>query len=227
MKGRERRDPDDARDRGDADRRAGERPEPIEERPPGAHPGAEVLRGGSTRDVLRRLYEHDPFDVETRCIAHLDERRLLLDLSRLYTHSLAFIAHDAPDYEGAEPLDAWLSGRITRAIELLLEVDREDESDALPIVPPLEPRYLLLADAVGIEPGLGRRACILFNSLPDDERQAFWAVQVDGRSIEDLVADGHGPAELARRRLRKVVQLLSSVGDAELPDWEGDGSDGD
>lgn len=180
--------------------------------------GAELLRGGPPRQVIRRLFEGDPLGIEVRCASSMERRLVLFDMNELFTDVLARVAFDASDYVAGEPVDPWLGARIDLCINEALLKDREDERDHRPVGPPFQTRYLLFAALFGIDPGFGRQACIVFNSAPDEERRVFWETHILKKSLKRYVAQGHGPPRQAREHLRSILRKLARVGS---DDWQG------
>lgn len=184
----------------------------------GAWPGHELLGGGSARVVLASISEGDPLGIYPRCLERMRSRAQLVSLDRLYRRCLARTAHAAPRYEGSPPLDAWLADRVEEAMADLVQEDREEERLGVPPAEPRDPRYAFVADALGVEPGLARLACIVFNDLGEDVRRTFWDVVIEGKSVHRYVAEGHGPPERVKELLRRgflALSLLENEGDAE------------
>ncbi len=179
---------------------------------PQPFPGAELLGAGAPRDVLARLAAGDPLGLRERCLGRVKQRALLVAQDRLVQRSLARVAHAAPAYAGAPPLGAWLAARIDDAIADLVNEDREEERFGIPPTEPWDPRYAFLGEALGIEPGLARRACIAFNDRPDDVRRAFFAIVVEGVSLRRFVVAGHGAPDAVLERLRAAFLALALRG---------------
>lgn len=173
-------------------------------------PGAEVLRGRSPLEVLHRLLDHDPFELQTRSVGRLEQRALLLHERRVWLRALARVAYAGPRYAGHPSLEEWLAGRIDQAIEEILEEDLEAELAGEPIDVPYEGRLVALAEGLGLEIGMTRRACIRFNSLPEEVRRTFFAISIHGKSIHRWVAEGHGPPLRVHADLRHALSALSA-----------------
>lgn len=180
--------------------------------PPPVYPGSDLLAGANPKKVLRRLFDGDPLGIAQACSQRLRSKALILDLNRLHMRAIARIAHAAPRYRGHPSLDPWITGRIDQSIKDLIKDDREEERSAMPPSDPREPRFIFLSEALGIEPGLTRKACIKFNDLEPDVRGAFYAVVVEGKKINRYVAEGNGPPDNVLRLVRQALKVFSSLG---------------
>ena len=190
-----------------------------------SHPGsrseselsaAELLSAPSPSAVLERIADGDPLALYDRALAAIRRRAVLVSIDRVFQRALARTAHAAARYAG-EPLDPWLEERVADSLADLLDEDREDERSGLPPGEPWDPRYAFLSEALGIEPGLARRACIVFNDLPDPERTAFYRIVVEGLPVNRFVAQGNGPPQRVHALLKRAflaLSLLSSPDDA-------------
>lgn len=184
-------------------------------------PGSEALRGRSPMEVLHRLLDHDPFELQGRSVGRLEQRALLLAERRVYLRTLARVAYAAPRYRGEPPLDDWLVGRIDQAIEEILEEDLEAELSGEPVEVPYESRLVSLSETLGMEVGMTRRACLRFNALPDRVRHAFFAVAIQGKTVHRYVAEGQGPPLRVVADLRRALDALSAPAEGDDQDlWE-------
>ena len=179
--------------------------------------GPELLRDGTTREVLRRIWEGDPLKIGDLCEERLDERALLIDVTRAQSRAMALVAHASARFDGQKPFALWLRERVDAALDDLMDEDGEEERAGVPASEPWDPRFAFLSEVLGIEPGLARKACVLFNALPLSERRAFWAVVVEGKSLARHVAEGHGPPELARARVEHAILTISTLGEHDMP----------
>lgn len=180
--------------------------------------GAGALRGRSPKEVLHRLLDHDPFELEARSSARVDQRALLVSVSRVGLRALARVAYAAMRYAGQPPLAEWLSEQIDMSIEEILEEDVEAELSCEPLEPPYERHLLFVSQSLGIELGLARRACIRFNALPEPARRTFFALHVHGKSVHRWVAEGHGPPAVIHEELHRALSTLSAFPDGEDED---------
>ena len=171
----------------------------------------EVLRGRSPREILARLVEGDPLEIEARCRERIETLALLVDLQRLHLRTAARVAHAAPSWRGEPPISEWLADRIEVSMRELIREDFEAERSGIPPEKPWDPRYAFVSEALGVEPALARRACVAFNKLPLEVRCVYFAVAVQGKTVNRHVAEGHGPPEKARAQLKMAVQAISKA----------------
>ena len=201
-------DPDQSR----ASERVFER-ETLEARSERAFPGSEYLGQRTPKQVLARIVEGDPLEMRGRCKERLCTRALLLSLDRLVLRSMARVARAAVAYRGRPRLARWLNEQIDAAIRDLIAEDREKERTGPLPGGPADPHYAFVSEALGVDPALGRRVCVVYNDLPDLQRKVFWAVIVEGKSIHRCVAEGHGPHDRLRQALADAFRAVSRLGD--------------
>ena len=97
--------PDESRPGDDERRGEGDGGKPSEE------PGNALLRGGSSREILERIFEGDPLEIEARCRERIETRAYLLDAGRLHLRAVARVARAAPGWKG-EPSLAEFSAKL-------------------------------------------------------------------------------------------------------------------
>jgi hypothetical protein len=189
-------------------------------------PGSDILSRRSPREVLERLVEGDPLEIEARCVERIHADAVLVCVRRLQLRSMARIAYTALRYRGEPALDAWLAERIAFSMRELLDEDREEERLKVPPSRPWDPRYAFLSEALGVEPTLARRACVDFNLLPRGVRSTYFAVLVEGKTIHRYVAEGHGPPERVQSQLRLALRTLGrAIGQRTEESTEGTDDD--
>ena len=180
---------------------------------PRGYPGSALLSGDRAKTVLRRLHDGDPLGIAQRCREHIRERALLVAEQRLYLRAIARIAYASMKYRGDPPLSMWLTARIDQALEELVTEDRECERlDPHGSQNP-EERYAFLTEALGVDATTAREAAIVFNDLPTEVRQAFWALVIEGKSLNRQVAEGHGPRGALRARVKRAIVAISTLSD--------------
>jgi len=184
-----------------------------------------LFAGRSAREILERLMDGDPAEIEPRCRELLREQALLLDPTRLYVRSLARVAHAARLHAKHASLDQWLRERIAESIDDLIEEDREAERSGIPPSEPWDPRYAFISEVLGLEPTIARRACADFNVLPHRVRHAFFAIAVEGTSIRRYVAEGHGPPARVKADLAHAARILGRTIGSRMLDEREDGDD--
>lgn len=185
---------------------------------PPTYPGSELLYGDRPKTVLHRLNDGDPLGLRQRGRERIQMRAVLISENRLYLRSLARVAYASMKYRGDPPLGTWLSDRIDQSLEELLNEDRfanwgreEEEEDP-------EERYKFLTKVLGVSPTVARRASVVFNILPDAVRVAFWALVIEGKSLNRHVAEGHGTPDDVRARVKRAILTISQLKDpGEVP----------
>jgi hypothetical protein len=161
------------------------------------------LAGGSPREILGRILPGDPLGVRVLVARRLREEALLLDADRVHLRSLALCARYAARYEGRPAIESWLGRQIDEAIE---ELGREH---LLQAAPGRASAIEDLAKPLGLEPVAMYRACLAFNRRELSERQAFFALVIEQRSLDDIAhAAGVSAGEAARRARRGLDALL-------------------
>jgi hypothetical protein len=176
-----------------------------------AFPGAELLSSGSAEEILARILVGDPLGVVDRARAWLDTHAFLIDSNRLGLRAMAHAAHSAKRYRGKPDLHTWLELLMERSVKELVDEDREDERNGVPVVADEVAPYAFIADALGIESALARRACVIFNGMVEYDRQVFYATSVLGKSVHRHVSEGFGPPARAEAALQRVLSRLNSI----------------
>jgi hypothetical protein len=175
--------------------------------------GSELLSGTSASEILEKIAPSDPLGITARCGARLHWRAQLIAHERAVARSLAQTAYAALRYRGQPELGAWLDAQIDRALDMLLNDDREDEAAGRPTDEPWDPRFAFVSEVWGVSPALARRACVVFNALPIVVRRAWWALTVQGKSINRYVAEGSGPPPIVEERVKRAILAMSKLED--------------
>jgi len=197
--------PDDSRPGDDEPRGEGDA------RDPAGEPGYALLRGGSAREILKRIFDGDPLEIEARCRAQIETRGYLLDVGRLHLRAIARVARAASGWSGDPSLGEFIMERIEYSAQELIQEDREEELSGTPCADPEDVRFAFLAETLGIPMALARRACVAFNYLPERVRCAYFAVLVQGKTVNRYVAEGHGPPERVKADIEMAVQTISDA----------------
>ncbi len=172
-----------------------------------ASDAAKWLSGASARDVLNKLTREDPLGIESRCAVRLHERAMLIGRERVVMRAMAQVAFRAKDFRAWQPLDAFLRVNIDRAIDALVERDREDERARL--LHEDDEAWGFLTRALGVGPEQARRAAVAFNDLPYVVRRVFWRTVVEGASEARCVSEGLGTITQVHERVTRAVRTLS------------------
>ena len=71
--------------------------------------------------------------------------------------------------------------------------------------------FEFLAETLGIPKALARRACVAFNYQPERVRCAYFAVLVQGKTVNRYVAEGHGPPERVKADIEMALRTISDA----------------
>jgi hypothetical protein len=150
-------------------------------------PWQDLFLSDSASVILNRLCAQDALQLAEMCEHRLAEVAFLIHPDRLLPRAIARVARSAAyGYDGTPPLFEWLMDRIDRSIDDLLTDDIEAERLGIPpSEEELEDYLPLIPEETGIAPELSRLACVVFNTLPEAMRCPFFAVFIEGMSIEE------------------------------------------
>lgn len=163
-----------------------------------------ILARPEPTERVRRLSFGDPLRLQERCAARLRERALFLNLERLRLRTVARIALGGPCASDSAGGETWLEARIDEAVDDLVRKPRQiSEQRANP-----RREEDAAESPFGPEHVLHGLSAAWFNALDDEARRAFFAVFIDGDSIDGCLAAGLGPPSLLRKRLRRACQAL-------------------
>jgi hypothetical protein len=70
-----------------------------------------------------------------------------------------------------------------------------------------------LSEALGIDPVLTRRACVVFNDLPNRPREVFWALVVEQKPLAAYASEDGGRREDIMQSLRVAFTAMSLLQD--------------
>jgi len=160
-----------------------------------------LLLFGSEREILARIVPDDPLGILALAGRRLCERSLILDVDRVVLRAFALCASQASTWRRRPELDRWLEARVDQAIDQVQEEAGEGEREA-------GGAFDFFAGPLGLDARALRRACRRFNSLELSDREAFFLVAVEGRSLDAVCAErGAAVTELARR-VRRALDVL-------------------
>ena len=182
--------------------------------PSDSDPRRTFLSGRSSREILQRIWTGDPLGVVGLCTRRLRERMLMVDATRLLAHGLARIAHDAAIRAPGSDLDAWLAAEVDLAIDELLREDWLLDRQGVPVEPEQHSHYDFLCKTLGLPQLLARKACVVFNTLPDEKRHALWAILVEGRSFEAHALETGRSEDLVRHYFEEAALLFMTLGES-------------
>ncbi len=170
---------------------------------PGESRAHELLLTGTRHEVLARIVPEDPLELGARLGARIAERALLLDVERALLCAQALCALHAVSWRGEPALAGWLDLRVEEALTAVLSEESQEGGNAEPLA--------LFAAPLGLDPRNLARACARFNRLPFEQREAFFALVLDGVAADRLArARGLSLSELARRA-RAGLELFRSA----------------
>ncbi|MFT5052773.1 MAG: hypothetical protein ACI8QZ_004210, partial [Chlamydiales bacterium] len=147
-----------------------------------------VLVGATDpRALLGFLDDGDPLGLLGRTVARLRYQAMLLELDHVHARVVARVAFEcvmlkkrpAPRHVGA-----WIDERIDRSMEELDREDREALRQGLLAYEQWDARYLFLHQGLGVPAKSTRGCCLVFNGLARDVRRAFFAVSIEGLSLD-------------------------------------------
>lgn len=181
-----------------------------------------LASGDDPRAVYLELIGDESFALRELCLDRMRAAAVLLDAERVRCTSAARLALHAPEYAGEVPLEEWVKARIDTSIVGLVDEDAIEERDDRPVAKDDE-RYAALAGQLGIDGRTMRRASVVFQRLPREERAVFWAVVIDGDEIERHARASRIPLRVAQNRLERAMASFCSLGARRGPDVEQDG----
>lgn len=170
---------------------------------PGAERVHELLLTGTAREVLARILPEDPLGLRVRLAGRVRERALLLDLEPVLLRTLALCALHAALWRGEPELERWLAERVEEALASALAEEPEGASSATPMA---------IAAPLALGPRELARACGRFNRLAFEQREAFFALVLDGVAADRLArARRLSLPELARRARAGLEIFLGAL----------------
>ncbi len=134
--------------------------------------------------------------------------------------ALARVAYAGAAAGGRVRVEEVTAGCIDASIEELIERDREEDREGLSVEQGADPRHTYFAEAFGIDSTKARRACVVFNDLPHRVRRAYWALVIEGCTIERCVSAGMGSKEEIEALLKRALLALSLLEDPGQDDPE-------
>jgi DNA-directed RNA polymerase specialized sigma24 family protein len=193
----------------------GERPQVPPAPPASRTHWRQILGGSSPREVLARFHADDPLGLR-RCVASVLRRRsYLFDADRVHLRAMARCARFATRYRGQPPLGTWLGERVEEALLDLLHEDLEGERRGQPLGSFERSGFEDLAGPLGLDPERMRAVCVAFNHRPEVERRAFFALVIEGRTLDEVASEQASAPQVARRARRVLEAVLAAEnGDA-------------
>ena len=181
----------------------------------------------SPRSLLPLLGHGDPLALRARGRRRLARRGVFLSPRHLRLRVQARVALEARAYGGEPGLASWLDRCIDRSIDELVDEQHREET--------LQQRsngdrvfqqrsngdrafqqrsngdrafQHWVAPRLGVEIDHARLACVALNALPEACRRAFFALEIEGRTPEHLVAEGGGTPRRVREHARQARRAV-------------------
>lgn len=167
--------------------------------------GHELLLTGTPCEVLARIVPDDPLELGARLSARITERALLVDVEPALLRAQALCALHAPAWRGDPALARWLDQRVEEALAASLSEEFFETGSSEPLA--------LFAAPLELDPRDLAGACARFNRLALEQREAFFAVVLDGVAADGLArARGLSLSELARRARAGIEPFRGATG---------------
>lgn len=167
------------------------------------------LAGKPAEDVLARISNGDPLRVYPLCVQRLRDTYFILDPDRVFERALSLMAVGFEVEKECET-DDWLVRKVDRAIERVLDGDREDERTGNPPENP-EAHFRLFVEGFFREPLLARLASVRLNDLGEIARKSFHHLLIEGRSVDECLEMGLGPPERLQRDILTALQAIGLI----------------
>lgn len=183
---------------------------------PAADDPSKLLHGGSPRQILGRLVDGDPLDLEKRCRTHLRHQGYFVDPDTVLHRSLARIAYDADLYRPERSIETFVERRVRKSVHELVEEQLGEElGDISPGRSTEWEYYRSIANAVSLPPDRARRICCALNALPVDARVAFHRVLVERAKLRAVAEELGRPLEVVQHDIRAGLLAIAESLDAE------------
>ena len=162
----------------------------------------------SPHELLDLFEASDPLRIAERSSRYLWTEGLLLEPDRLTHKAAARIARHAHDRPRHVSLDRWLWSCLARAAADILHEDAERLASDTEVREPWAPQHVFIRDALGHDEVNALRVCAAFNRQRRLERQAFFALIMERRPVEEVLDAGFGPAKWLRAACLQGLDLL-------------------
>lgn len=162
-------------------------------------------------ESLTLLFEGDPLRLSDVAATWMGENGYLLDRRRLSLKAIALAADRAKELRDDSDLEAWKRTLIADSGRVLLYEETQSTFVDRPAQEPLEPRFLFLQDALGVELGNVRRACTAFNGLPTLERCALHYMLVQRKGFTRYANERGITAREARDLLVRAITAVKNA----------------
>ena len=169
----------------------------------------EVLLGADNPAVvLEAIVDGDPLGLHGLSQERIEARFLILAPTRVFEQSVFRVTAMSAVLDPKEDLKEWLLCQVDLAIDMVLRRDQEAlQENGLPSESVAESAEYL-SRIFGFEPAVSLRASARFNQLSPSVREAYMALMVERRSLEECVEAGMGTAEALKQRVREGAAVI-------------------
>lgn len=184
------------------------------------------LCGADPEEVLARIFDGDPLQLQSLVMRVLRGNGFLLDPDRCMQHSLEEIAFTISGADDADAKDldrVWLERCVDRACDHILAADEAAERRWILGHGAQEGSHRFLSEAFGVRWGHGRSASVAFHRLPLRTRLAFFALCVERTPAERWLAQAGGSSTELRNDVWKVFEALGFVSDLDVAEFRARG----
>lgn len=182
-----------------------------------------VVGPARPQDLLARIVPDDPLGIGDRVSRRLREQARLVDRDQVALRAFALLARELAQETRGGSIEPLLRRVVDRALDEVLE-----EEARLALLEPNTARgpkgeehkkteparaFVEIARPLGLDATDLRRACVRFNDLPLEVREAFFRVVLEAQPISSDSSVEVGRARLVQRA-RLALEVLGSTADA-------------
>lgn len=176
-----------------------------------------LKHGITPQHLTEDLAEYDVLALRPRVVRRMRERYMIFDPERAWLRAIARAALYGVS-EGRKTIDAaWLEKVVERSLQDLIEDDRDDEFNKLPLDRYVEHDFGILIEALGVPVQRSRLATVRFNDLPDERRRLAFRTIIEGWSLERCAKAGMGAREELEGELHFILSYVSNRDDTPHP----------
>jgi len=176
----------------------------------------EALFGLEPEEILPKLREGDPLNIQEACVHILQDEASLIDPSRMFEHALIEVAFDASICTIDDLHPDWLDNSIRRALSRILTRDRREEERGIPEQPE-DFEYVRALFWRGEDPC--RIGSIRYHALPAWMRRAFYALLMRDMPPQEAIEKGYGTKEQLRHACWSVFVAVGVVTEKEYAEF--------
>jgi hypothetical protein len=173
------------------------------------------MEGRPAAETLARLANGDPLRLYECCAHRIRETFFFLDPDRVFERVLPLAAVGLEVDAEASRRPEWLVGLADRAIQAVLDHDREQERAGIPLDAP-EEFFPLFSAAFYIDAPLARLSSVRLNGLEERVRKGFYYLLVEGRPLEECYGLGLGPPDVLQRDMLGALEAIALIDEGGL-----------